>query len=129
MATITNTNTNYATASVAYNNTSIARTGYFSRFINWCEDQERFHFGWVAGILAGHGCVMTPITMFAIVLSGNSMFFWVLALAAMCTSLVTNLAAMSTKVTIPVFFASILLDLTIIGLCLAHGFDISGTYI
>jgi hypothetical protein len=129
MATITNTNTNYATASIAYNNTATATPGIFARFVNWCEGQEQFHFGWVAGILAGHGCAMTPITLFAIVLSGNNIFFWVLALAAMGASLVTNLAAMPTKVTIPVFFASILLDLTIIGLCLAHGFDIAGTYI
>jgi hypothetical protein len=123
MATITNTNNNYISASVDLNVINTQKS-IVSRFMNWCEGQERFHFGWVAGILAGHGCVMTPITLFAIVLAGNNMFFWVLALAAMGASLVTNLAAMPTKITIPVFFGTLLIDLAIIVSCLAIGFNI-----
>jgi hypothetical protein len=40
-------------------------------------------------------------------------------------SLVTNLAAMPTKVTIPVFFAGLLIDLVIIVYALLQGFSYS----
>jgi hypothetical protein len=50
----------------------------------------------------------------AVMLSGNSMFLWALVIGAMTMTLVTNLAALSTKITIPVFFLSILIDLGII---------------
>jgi hypothetical protein len=126
MATITNTNTNYAVTSLSLDSVKTQQKNLAARFINWCEGQEKYRFGWVAGILAGHGCVATPLTLFAIVLSGNNMFFWVLALAAMGASLVMNLAAQPTKVTIPVFFASLLVDLAIVATCLSIGFNIVG---
>jgi hypothetical protein len=44
-------------------------------------------------------------------------------------SLVTNLAAMPTKITIPVLVFSILIDIAIVVSCLAIGFDITTTYI
>jgi hypothetical protein len=101
----------------------------FSRFITWCKSQEKYRFGWVAAIIAGHGCVITPITLFAIILSGNSILFWAVALGAMTAALVANLAAMPTKITIPIFFLTILIDLTIIAICIGRGFDISSTYV
>ena len=100
-----------------------------TRFISWCKSQEKHRLGWLAVIIAGHGCVFTPITLFAITLSGNSMVFWSMAIAAMGMSLVTNLAALPTKITIPVFFFSVLIDLVIIVNCIAVGFNISATYI
>jgi hypothetical protein len=54
---------------------SIGRTGQpsvFSRFIAWCESQEKYRFGWLGGILAIHGCALTPITLFAVVLFGTN---------------------------------------------------------
>lgn len=98
----------------------------FSRFINWCEGQEKNRFVWLGLALASHGCVLTPITLFAVILSGNLLFFWIMAILAMMTALVTNLAAMPTKYTIPAFLFSILMDLGIIISCLAMGFNISG---
>jgi hypothetical protein len=44
-------------------------------------------------------------------------------------TVITNLAAMPTRITIPVFFFSVLLDLVIIITCLVIGFDVSGTAI
>ena len=97
--------------------------------MQWAEGQEQYRFGWVAGILAGHGCIITPLTLFAIILSGSNIVFFIAAIVAMMTSLVTNLAALPTKYTIPAFFISILVDLAIIASCVAIGFDITGTYI
>ena len=87
----------------------------FSRFLAWCNGQEKFRFGWVAAILAIHGCVLAPITVLAIaLLGGNSMIFWAMLIGGMALSLIVNLAAMPTKITIPVFFFSILIDISII---------------
>ena len=102
-----------------------SKTSVFTRFINWCEGQEKNRFIWLGLALAGHGCALTPITLFAVILSGNLIFFWVMAMVAMMIALVTNLAAMPTKYTIPAFFISIVMDLVIIASCLAMGFNMS----
>jgi hypothetical protein len=103
-------------------------TSVFSKFINWCEGQEKNRFTWLAAALVGHGCALTPITLFTIILSGNLLFFWIIAIIAMMTALVTNLAAMPTKYTIPAFLFSIIIDLTIMISCISIGFDITSTY-
>ena len=104
-------------------------TPLVSRFLTWCKGQEKYRLGWLAAIITAHGCVLTPITLFAIILSGNSIVFWSMAIAAMGMSLITNLSALPTKITIPVFFFSVIIDLVIIANCIAIGFNISGTYI
>ena len=123
MATIT-----HPTIATTYTE-KVVKPSLSNRFIKWAEDQEQYRFGWVAGILAGHGCIVTPITLFAIILSGSNLVFFMAAIIAMMASLVTNLAALPTKYTIPTFFLSIVIDLVIIISCVVIGFDISGTYI
>ena len=105
------------------------KTTVFTQFINWCESQEKNRFLWLAAALVGHGCALTPITLFAVILSGNLLAFWILAIVAMMSALVTNLAAMPTKYTIPAFLFSIVLDMVIIISCIAMGFDYSATQI
>lgn len=105
------------------------KQSFLTRFISWCKSQEKDRLPWLAVIIAGHGCVLTPITLFTIILAGNSMVFWSMAIAAMGMSLITNLAALPTKITIPVFFFSVLIDLVIIVNCIVIGFNISATYI
>lgn len=92
----------------------------FSRFLKWSAAQEKNRFGWLAAALAIHGCALTPITLFAVVLGGNNFVFWILALVAMGASLVTNLAALPTKITIPTFILSVMIDLAIIVFCLVN---------
>lgn len=93
-----------------------------ARFIKWCESQEANRLGWLAIILAVHGCILAPLTVATIVLGGNSMVYWALTIGAMGIALVSNLAAMPTKITIPIFFLSVLIDLVIITICLAKYF-------
>ena len=106
-----------------------SRVSVFKKFLTWCDGQEKNRLGWLAGALGAHGCILTPITMFAIVLGGNSIYMWFAAIIAMMMVLVTNLAAMPTKYTIPTFFFSVLVDVTIILSCVSIGFNITGTYI
>lgn len=107
----------------------VAYTSPWKRFIHWCDGQEKNRFGWLAASLTSHGCVLTIMTMFAVIMSGNHFIFWPFIIGAMGITLVVNLAAMPTKITIPVFFASVLIDITIIAICVINGFDITGTYI
>ncbi len=101
------------------------KTSAWKRFINWCEGQEENRFGWLGAAITAQGCIATPLTLFAIVLSGNVFFFWILAIAAMGSALITNLSALPTKITIPVFFLSLVIDLAIIISCVSIGFNIN----
>lgn len=108
---------------------STTRISAWRKFIDWCNSQEKYRFGWLAAALSIHGCVLTIFTMFAVVLAGNHFIFWPFIIGCMGITLIVNLAAMPTKITIPVFFFSVLVDLAIIISCIAIGFDASGTRI
>lgn len=88
------------------------------KFMNWCKEQDENRFMWIGIALAGHGCVLTPLTVMAVVFAGTNMLLFMLAIVAMGMALVTNLAAMPTKITIPVFVFSIIIDIAIVLTCL-----------
>jgi hypothetical protein len=104
----------------SYQATSV--TSLWDRFINWCKTQEKNRLEWLAIGLAGHGCIITPLAVFTIMISGNNLFFWITAMVAMGATLIVNLAAMPAKITIPVFLLSIVIDIMIVILALANGF-------
>jgi hypothetical protein len=55
----------------------------------------------------------------AVMLAGNLMILWAFIIGAMTMCLIVNLAAMPTKITIPVLFLSILIDLGVMISCIA----------
>ena len=83
-------------------------------FMNWSRNQEDNRIMWVAIALVMHGCVLTPLTVMAVAFTGMNMFLFMAAIIAMGMALVTNLAAMPAKVTIPVFFLSVIIDVVIV---------------
>ena len=101
----------------------------WKKFIDWCKGQEKYRFGWLAAAITLHGCVLTIFTLFAIILAGNHFIFWPFAIGAMGITLIVNLSAMPTRITIPIFFFSVFIDLIIIISCIAIGFDASSTRI
>ena len=107
----------------------VERPSIFKKFITWCSGQEKYRLGWLGAILAIHGCVLTPITLFAVVLTGTNFVFYIATLVAMAMAVVTNLAAMPTKITIPVFFVSVLIEVAIIILALSAGFDFASSQV
>jgi len=102
-----------------------SHTSAWSRFIDWCERQEEKRLLWLAFALVGHGCIITILTLFAIMFSGNNLVFWPFVMSAMVACLVVNLAALPTKITIPVFFLSVLIDAIIIAMCVANGINLN----
>jgi hypothetical protein len=101
----------------------------FSKFITWSDTQQGNRLLWLGLILCLHGCILTPLTVMAVLLAGTNLILFMVTIVAMGISLVSNLAAMPTKITIPFFVLSIIMDLAVVGFALAHGLDIASTYI
>ncbi len=95
------------------------RHTYLNNFLDWCGNQRQNNLFWLAISLTLHGCLITPFTIGIILFSGSSLVLFILAFCSMCMVLVTNLAALPTRITIPFFFFSILLDLMIIVLSIS----------
>ena len=111
-----------------FTQTSTSNT-LWSKFMNFCKGQEQNRLLWLGIALAGHGCIITPLTVMAELLEDTNFFLFIAAFVAMGMSVVTNLAAMPTRITIPVFILSILIDIAIVVATVVIGFDISSTYI
>lgn len=99
---------------VAANYSNTRSKSIWSQFISWCNRQEKDRFLWLSFGVAGQGCILAPLTLLVVSLTGNSMWMWALVIAAMAMTLITNLAALPTKITIPVLFLGILIDLGVI---------------
>jgi hypothetical protein len=85
-----------------------------TKFMNWSRNQEDNRIMWVGIALVMHGCVLTPLTVMAVAFTGMNMVLFMAAIIAMGMALVTNLAAMPARVTIPVFFLSVIIDVAIV---------------
>jgi hypothetical protein len=120
--------TTYHHASIDHVESSNGRTNIFQRFIHWCDIQEKNRLFWLGIALCGHGCFLTPATILAVVLAGTPIALFMTAMATMTMVLVTNLAAQPTKVTVPIFFLSVLVDLGIILSCVGLGYHASGAF-
>lgn len=92
------------------------KNNYLKRFLQFAENQQPNSFGWLAVALFAQGCLLAPVTILAIVQNGNSLGLWMACILTFVITEVTNLAAMPTKITIPVFFAGAIIDLAVIAL-------------
>ena len=87
----------------------------WGRFIQWATaEDETHHLGWVGGALTIESCVLFPLTMLTILANGGTFGLIIVAMISLSTVVITNLAALSTRYTIPVFFASILVNAGVI---------------
>lgn len=83
---------------------------------------------WTGISLALHGCVITPFTMLAVVLSGAPVALIAFAVFSIFITLVVNLAAMPTRITIPAFLLSILVDAGVIIAAISMGLDFAKVF-
>ena len=105
-----------------------SKVSILQAFFTWCRMQEKNRFMWLGIILAVHGCLLTPLTIMAVVFAGNNLTLFMLGVGAMAIALVSNLAALPTKVTIPTFIVSVLIDLGILIACFMSGFNPAATF-
>jgi hypothetical protein len=80
---------------------------------------------WLVLAVLGQGCIITAITFLTIALTGNYFIYYPFAIASIIINLVANLAALPTKITVPVFFMSMFIDIVIIINCCINGFDVN----
>ena len=98
--------------------TKKAQVNVFSRFINWCEGQESSRMLWLVITFLLQIGMALPCTLAAILFLGNNSFsLWILACVINVPVLAINLAAQSTKITIPSLFFAWTADLMIILYC------------
>jgi hypothetical protein len=89
------------------------------RFLSWSKAQQHDHFMWIGIGLALQGCALAPISLYFVSLVGVNLTLFCIVLTAMAMVLVTNLAALPTKITIPVLVASVIIDVGVIITALA----------
>jgi hypothetical protein len=111
--------------STAFHHERDEQDSLWKRFLTWCDLEQPNRFMWMALGLVGHASFITVITILVITYSGNHFIYWPFTIAAMMACLVVNIAGQPTKVTLPVFFISIIIDAAIIVLCAANGFHTS----
>jgi hypothetical protein len=107
---------------------TVSKPSILSNFFNWCKGQNEHRLLWLGIVLSAHGCILTPLTVLAVVLAGANITLFMLALVSMAMALVTNLAALPTKITIPIFLLSILIDLGIAIACISIGFQAGNAF-
>src|SRR6516164_1129376 len=79
-----------------------SKENLLSRFLNWCTAQETNRFLWLALTFFGQIGLVLPVAACSIVfLGGNSSLLWIIILAVNVPTLVLNLAALPTKITLP----------------------------
>jgi len=89
----------------------------WQKFIKYAEGQQDNRFAWLAFSFFMQGCVLVPITLLIVVMRGNPFELWIPTLVGFVVTETTNLAAMPTKITIPVFWAGVIVDLLVIAGC------------
>lgn len=91
--------------------------------MRWCESQQENRLLWLGLALTGQGAVLMPLTVAAVLLTGFRFDFLMVALAAIALAVVTNLAALPTKITIPAFLLGIVMDLVVLTSCIIDVFN------
>lgn len=111
-----------ATFQSAYADTPV-KTSVIAHFSNWCEKQQSKRLFWLGLALGLQGCVLLPLSMMASLLAGTNLVLLLMTFASIVMNVIVNLAAMPTKITIPVFFLGILIDIAVIISALSIGMD------
>ena len=107
---------NYSTPDAGQLSIRRENVSLLSKFISWTDSQSELRLLWLGIALIAHASLLTPFTAMAIMLTSNSFSLVMIALSAMGLALVTNLAALPTRITIPAFFLSILIDIVIVAI-------------
>lgn len=95
-------------------NKAMGKPSPFSRFFTWCGAQQHNRLLWLGIALTTHCCVITPLTLLAVLTSTANFFLISVAILTMEIVFVTNLTVGSTKINLPLYFGSIGINLLII---------------
>jgi hypothetical protein len=85
-----------------------------TRFLNWTKKEEKNHVAWVGISITVMAAIFFPITMSAILYNGAVFTLIMCAMVSLAAVVITNLAALPTKYTIPTLFLGIIADVLLI---------------
>ncbi|HET6999665.1 MAG TPA: hypothetical protein VFI33_00060 [Puia sp.] len=85
-----------------------------SRFSAWLSREEKNRIAWVGISITAMAAVFFPLTMSAILFNGAAFKLIIGAMVALALVVITNLAALPVKYTIPAFFLGIGIDIVLI---------------
>jgi hypothetical protein len=94
---------------------ALKKPSAFTRFFIWAANEDaEHHIAWVGVSITAMATVFFPLTM-SVVLMNDAQFGLIIgAMAALVLVVVSNLAAMETKYTIPLFFLGVFTDVVIV---------------
>ena len=96
----------------------LEQENFLTRFLNWCNTQESNRFLWLGVTFFAQIGLMLPLAAFSILfLGGNNFLLWIIICAVNLPTLVLNLAALPTKVTLPFLFIAWLTELSVVLYC------------
>jgi|SRR5215467_6962674 len=98
-----------STSYVNYRQQQAVNKSFLSRFLQWtiAQDKEN-HVLWVGLSISSMAAVFFPLSMFAILVNGASFGLIIAAMSALALVVITNLAALPTKYTIPFFLIGVI---------------------
>lgn len=99
---------------VSQQRTASQEVSVLGKFFAWAEAQQENRLVWLGLALMAHASVLTPFTVMAVLMLGNNFILLMAALGAMGIALVPNLAALPTRITIPAFFLSVVIDIILV---------------
>jgi hypothetical protein len=85
-----------------------------SRLMAWIISEEKNRIAWVGISITAMSAIFFPFTMAAILFNGAVFPLIIGAMISLAIVVITNLAALPTKYTIPAFLLGILIDLVLI---------------
>ena len=98
----------------------LQRENFLTRFANWCTAQESNRFLWLGVTFFAQIGLMLPVAAFSILFFGNNnIVLWIIICTVNLPTLVLNLAALPTKVTLPFLFFAWLTELSVVLYCVS----------
>jgi|HubBroStandDraft_6_1064221.scaffolds.fasta_scaffold1282142_1 hypothetical protein len=91
------------------------RRSWFKLFSEWANQEDiDHHIAWVGGTVTSMAAVFFPLTMTSILLNGAAFGLIIAAMTSLTLVVITNLAAMPVKYTIPIFCLAVITDMAIV---------------
>ena len=91
-----------------------SRSKVFTSLLDWINKEEKNRIAWVGISITAMSAIFFPITMSAILFNGAVFPLIMGAMISLAMVVITNLAALPVKYTIPAFLLGILMDLVLI---------------
>lgn len=99
---------------------TIRRESFLTRFLRWCNSQETNRFLWLGVTFFGQIGLALPVAAFSILFFGdNNFLLWIIICVVNLPTLVLNLAALPTKITLPFLFFAWLTEAAVVLYCVA----------